>query len=89
MPRAVDQWQGATPDTPIPGRVKIRVWERYGGVCQCGCGTKIFAKPIEFDDAIALINGGENRESNRFPCCPSITAPRPAPTWRPSQRPHA
>ena len=67
MPREVDEWIGAKDDTPSPPRVKIRVFERYGGVCQCGCGIKIAGKRWECDHALALINGGKNRESNLVP----------------------
>ena len=62
--RSVPEWVGATPDTPIPDRVKLRVWDRKQGRCH-KCGRKI--GPCEqrtFEHVIALINGGQNRESN-------------------------
>lgn len=65
MSRNVDEWQGATDSTPVPPRVRIRVFERDGGVCQCGC--KIVIRPgmkWQTDHKVALINGGKNRESN-------------------------
>ena len=67
MSRSVDEWIGATPDTPIPPRVKLRVFERYGGVCHIS-GRKITAgEPWDCDHVQAIINGGENRESNLAP----------------------
>lgn len=67
MPRSVPEWIGATPDTPIPRRVKIRVFEREGGICYLS-GRKIRPGDLwECDHRIALINRGENRESNLVP----------------------
>ena len=31
--RAVPEWIGATPDTKVPERVRLRVFNAYGGVC--------------------------------------------------------
>jgi 5-methylcytosine-specific restriction protein A len=67
MPRAVEEWIGATADTPIPKRVKLRVLVRDGGRCH-RTGHKF--RPgdvIEFDHIVALCNGGENRETNIAP----------------------
>lgn len=68
MSRELPEWIGASDDTPPPPRVKLRVFKRYGGVCQT-CFAKIMSGP-EFDHRIALINGGENRESNLVPAHP-------------------
>jgi len=65
MPRSVVEWVGKNDDTPIPPRVKARVLERFFYTC-----TECFLHPLsgvnrpEFDHEKALINGGENRESN-------------------------
>jgi 5-methylcytosine-specific restriction protein A len=65
--RSVPEWIGATPDTAIPPRVRLRVFERHGGVCHIS-GRKIRAgEKWEADHVIALINGGENRETNLAP----------------------
>ena len=65
--RSLPEWIGATPDTPIPPRVKLRVFERHGGVCYLS-GRKIRAgEAWEADHVIAIINGGENRERNLAP----------------------
>jgi 5-methylcytosine-specific restriction protein A len=65
--RAVEEWIGKTDDTPAPPRVQLRVFLKFDGHCQCGCGIKIDNKPWQTDHRLALINGGENRESNLQP----------------------
>jgi len=69
MPRTPKEWIGRTDDTPVPWRVRDRVFTRHG--CQCaGCG-----RPIRPGDAWScdhkqpLILGGENRETNLHPLC--------------------
>lgn len=65
--RSVPEWIGATPDTPVPDRVKIRVFARYEGYCHW-TGKKIMPGDAwDIEHVIALINGGENRESNLAP----------------------
>jgi 5-methylcytosine-specific restriction endonuclease McrA len=59
--RSVPEWIGKTPDSAIPARVKLRVSERAEGKCK-KCEQP--ARPAQFDHAIPLILGGENRESN-------------------------
>lgn len=66
MPRAVKEWIGRTADTSPPPRVKLRIWVRENGTCYL-TGRKIQpCEPYQFDHKIAIINGGENRESNLF-----------------------
>lgn len=67
MSRSVPEWIGKTPDTPVPPRVRLRVFEAYGGICYLS-GIKIRpGDKWDLEDKIALINGGENRESNKAP----------------------
>jgi len=62
--RTVEEWIGATPNTAIPPRVRIRVWDRANGHCTI-CTRKIRAgEAWQADHTVALINGGENREFN-------------------------
>jgi 5-methylcytosine-specific restriction enzyme A len=64
MTRSVPEWRGKTPDTPIPARVKLRIWEREGGRCYL-TGRKIQPRDAyEYEHVIALSCGGEHRESN-------------------------
>lgn len=67
MTRAVEEWIGKTNDTAVPPRVRLRVFERFGGVCQ-ETGRKIQpGDEWDCDHALALVNGGEHRESNLRP----------------------
>lgn len=67
MARSVPEWIGKTPDTAVPPRVRLRVFEKYKGVCYLS-GRKIGpADKWDLEDIVALINGGENRESNKAP----------------------
>ena len=65
--RSVDEWIGATPDSPVPPRVRVRIFDRHGGICHVS-GRKIRAgEPWDLDHVVALCNGGEHRESNLAP----------------------
>lgn len=72
--RSVPEWVGATPDTPIPPRVKARVFETHLGICHIA-GRKIRAgEKWDAEHVIALCNWlptpdapHGNRESNLRP----------------------
>lgn len=65
--RTVPEWIGKTPDAKIPDRVRLRVFAAHGGICWLS-GRKIMpSEAWDCDHKIALINGGENRESNLAP----------------------
>lgn len=67
MARAVDEWVGKTPDTKVPDRVRLRIFQREGGKCWIS-GRKIQAGDAwDLDHKVALINGGQHAESNLFP----------------------
>ena len=69
--RAVEEWIGKTPDTPVPERVKLRVFERYGGKCYLS-GTKIWPTDAwQVEHIKPLKAGGENRENNLAPALPA------------------
>lgn len=69
MPRSVALWTGATPDSAIPPRVRLRVWDRCEGKCH-RCGRQI---PVGdawiLEHLVALINGGANAEANLCLTC--------------------
>lgn len=68
MTRALPEWIGKTPDSTVPPRVRVRIFQRYDGRCQCGCNRPIRAgEAWDCEDTIAIINGGERRESNLKP----------------------
>jgi 5-methylcytosine-specific restriction endonuclease McrA len=64
--RTIAEWIGKTDDQAVPDRVRLRVFDKYHGVC-AECGIGIRNGPWVCDHRIALINGGENRESNLQP----------------------
>lgn len=65
--RALPEWIGSSPDAKVPSRVRLRIFDREGGRCHLS-GRKIAAgEPWDLDHKVALINGGEHRESNLFP----------------------
>jgi 5-methylcytosine-specific restriction protein A len=79
MPRTVAEWIGKDDDERVPDKVRLRVFLRFGGIC-CECGVKIRAKRWVCDHRKAIINGGENRESNLGPiheaCDRTVKTPR-------------
>jgi 5-methylcytosine-specific restriction endonuclease McrA len=64
MSRELPEWIGKNDNEQIPPRVRVRIFERFGGRCN-QCGIRIVGKVRPaFDHIIAIINGGSNRESN-------------------------
>ena len=62
--RSLPEWVAAHPDQDIPKRVKLRIWEREGGMCSL-TGRKIMpGEAYDFEHAKPLSMGGEHRESN-------------------------
>lgn len=58
MSRAVEEWIGRSDDTPVPARVRLRVFEAYGGRCYLS-GRKIMAgDKWEIKHKLAIILGG-------------------------------
>lgn len=68
MSRSTEEWIGKSDDAKVPPRVRVRIFEREGGVCHL-TGRKI--DPVrdewDLDHKLALILGGQHRESNLFP----------------------
>ena len=67
MTRSVPEWIGKTDDTPIPARVKLRVFQAHSGICHIAKRKIRPGEPWDAEHVIAIINGGENRESNLAP----------------------
>lgn len=67
MPRAVPEWVGKTPDSKPPPRVMLRIFQRENGLCHLSHRKIQPGEKWQADHKIALVNGGENRESNLFP----------------------
>lgn len=67
MARSVPEWIGKTDDSKPPPHVRLRIFEAHGGRCHI-TGRKIMAGDAwDLDHIKAIINGGENRESNMAP----------------------
>lgn len=65
--RTVEEWVGKTDDAKIPTRVRIRVFEKYNGTCYRS-GRKILpGDKWDLDHVIAIVNGGQHRETNLAP----------------------
>ena len=70
--RTLPEWIGKTDDSRPPLRVRLRVFDRHGGICHIS-KIKITASDIwQLDHIVALINGGKNCESNM---APALTEP--------------
>ena len=67
MTRSVPEWIAKHDDEPIPPRVKLRVFERYNGICQLSSRRIRAGEPWDCDHRVALCNGGKHRESNLVP----------------------
>ena len=65
--RSLPEWIGSSPDAKVPPRVRLRIFLREQGRCWIS-GRLIRPGDLwDLDHKIALVNGGEHRESNLFP----------------------
>ena len=67
MTRSVPLWIGKTDDSAIPPRVRVRVFERFGGICQLSRRKIMAGEKWELDHIIPLIAGGRHAEDNLQP----------------------
>lgn len=65
--RKVPEWIGKHPDQKVPARVKLRVFNRYGGRCYLSGKLIRAGEAWELEHVLALTLGGEHRESNFAP----------------------
>jgi 5-methylcytosine-specific restriction endonuclease McrA len=65
--REVPEWIGKDHDSQIPPRVRLRVFDRCGGICHLSKRKIGAGEPWQLDHVVALVNGGEHRESNLAP----------------------
>ena len=69
MVRSVKEWRGATDDSPVPPRVRLRVIERQDHRCAL-CTREITRRnKAEIDHKVPLILGGINAEHNLWALC--------------------
>jgi hypothetical protein len=75
MPRSVKEWAGKNDDTPVPARVRLRVFERCLGRCHKCLRPIGPAEKWTCEHLTAIINGGVNAEPNlRLTCCNCLPA---------------
>ena len=79
MARSVKEWIGNTDDTRAPPRVRLRIYDYYNGICQLSKREILVGETWELHHSKALIEGGENRESNLIPV---LVSPHKAETKR-------
>lgn len=72
MSRQTPEWIAKSDDEKVPPRVKLRVFERAGGKCHISGRLIRAGEAWDCDHVIALINGGQHRESNM---APALTGP--------------
>jgi 5-methylcytosine-specific restriction endonuclease McrA len=58
------EWIGKTDDEAIPARVKVRVCDKFNKRCVSCTNLVGGGLPAAYDHIQALVNDGENRESN-------------------------
>lgn len=75
--RAVEEWVGKTPDTPVPPRVKLRVFMAHGGRCYLSGRVIRPGDKWEVEHVLALSLGGANAEHN---LAPALVEPHKAKT---------
>lgn len=76
--RAVAEWISKTPDAKVPPHVRLRIFRTHNGRCHL-TGRKITpADAWDLEHIVALINGGEHRESNLAPALRDKHRPKTA-----------
>lgn len=65
--RSIQEWRGATPDTKIPPHVRLRVFERFDGICQLTRRKIRAGEAWALDHIVPLADGGEHCETNLQP----------------------
>ncbi len=65
--RKLPEWIGKTDDARPPPHVRARIFEAKGGICHIAKRKIMPGEPWDLDHVVALINGGQNRESNLAP----------------------
>ena len=65
--RTVPEWIGASDDAKVPPRVRLRLFEKFGGICQLSKRKIMAGEEWDLDHIKALWRGGEHREENLHP----------------------
>lgn len=78
MARTVAEWVGKTPDSKVPDRVRLRIFKAYEGRCYLSGRPIRPGEAWELEHKVALILGGEHRESNLAPALSEFHKPKTA-----------
>lgn len=70
--RSTAEWIGKDDDARPPAYVRLRVFNKYDGVCYLSKRKILAGDTWDLEHILAICNGGENRESNM---APALTAP--------------
>lgn len=62
--RTVPPWHGKTDDTPVPPRVRDRVYTNKNGRCHKCTRPILETEPWTCEHIVAICNGGRNAETN-------------------------
>lgn len=65
--RTVPEWIGKNDDERPPPRVRLRIFAAHDGICHLSKRKIMPGDKWECEHMLALILGGENRESNMAP----------------------
>ena len=65
--RSVDEWIGKTDDAKVPPRVRLRIFEKFGGICQLSKRRIAAGEAWDLDHITALWRGGRHCETNLHP----------------------
>lgn len=65
--RSVTGWVGSSPDAAVPKAVRLRIFEKFGGVCQLSKVKIQVGDEWDLDHIIPLGLGGEHAEHNLWP----------------------
>jgi 5-methylcytosine-specific restriction endonuclease McrA len=66
------EWCGKTDDSKPAPYVRLRVFNKYDGICYLSKRKIVPGDKWDLEHVVALCNGGENRESNM---APALVAP--------------
>lgn len=66
------EWIGKDDNAKVPGYVKLRVFNKYNGICYLSGVVIRAGMDWELEHIVALCNGGEHRENN---FAPALVAP--------------
>ena len=65
--RELPEWIGKTDDSTVPARDRLRVFEKFGGICQLSNRKIMPEDEWDLDHVKSLWRGGEHRETNLHP----------------------